>query len=206
MPGERVARSLLVAACLTVSRAGAAAAQEESSASHWDQVEVPVDPFAGEYRLPRERELGTAAGQFRIIGSLMLVSGGNEPRFGLHGTLELMTFAYLGVRGSLESTLTGDSADALLFAAKAGPSLHVLPYRPIDLSLFFEAGIAVVEPTSKHSTPMPVLGPGGTFEVWLSHGVFLRCQVHMDWGIYQQGEQGRRYKTWASLLGLGIAL
>ena len=202
-----VLRSVVLAVCMLALPAPCpATAQTSGAASQWDEVEVPADPFAGEYQLPRLREVGTVAGQFRIIGSPMVVTGRGGPQFGLHGTLELLTFAYLGVRGSLQSTLAGPDGDPLLFAAKAGPSLHVLPYRHLDLSLFFEAGIAVVEPTRKRSTPMPVLGPGGTLEVWLSHGVFLRFQAHLDWGIYRHADDARRYKQWASLLGLGIAL
>lgn len=207
MRGGRLLQCMVLAACpVVVVRHDRAAAQATGSVSEWDQVEVPDDPFAGEYQLPRQRELGAVAGQFRIIGSPMLVTSPGGPQFGLHGTLELLTFAYLGVRGSLQSTLTGPDDAPLLFAAKSGPSLHVLPYRHVDLSLFFEAGAAVVEPTRKRSTPMPVLGPGATFEVWLSHGVFLRFQTHLDWGLYRSPEAARRYKEWGSLLGLGIAL
>jgi hypothetical protein len=166
----------------------------------------PPDPFAGEYALPRKRQLGTTAGQFHMVGSGMITLGGKGPEAGVHGGLELMTFPYLGVRGSLQTTFAGPSSEPLVFAAKAGPSFHLLPYRRVDLSLFFEGGVAVVEPTKPKSTPMPMFSPGGTFDLWLSHYAFLRIEGRFDWGIYNQAGQAQHYKRFAGLFGLGIAI
>lgn len=181
-------------------------AQRPGDAARWADATYPEDPFAATYQLPRAREVGTTAGQFRMIGSGLLNFGGTSPALGLHGTLELMTFAYLGVRGSLQTTLFGPSSEPLVFAAKAGASLHVLPYRRVDLSLFFEGGIGVVDPTKPSSAPMPLVSPGATFEIWLSHWAFLHSEVHLDWGIYERAALAHKYMRVGGKLGLGIAL
>lgn len=193
---------LLQIAPAQVAQPAVAPAQIQSSAS----VDHPADPFAGTYELPRERELGATAGQFRMTGAGLLALGGEVPEFGVHGSLELLTFAYLGVRGSLQTTFTSADSEPLVFMAKTGPSLHLLPYRRFDLSLFFEGGVAVVEPTKKNSTPMAVMGPGGTLEIWLDHWLFARGEGHMDWGLYEQRGASYRYLRFVGLLGLGIAL
>ena len=166
----------------------------------------PADPFAGEYAMPRKRQVGTASGQFHMVGSGMFTLGGKGPAFGLHGNLELMTFPYLGVRGSLQTTVFGIDAEPLVFAAKAGPSFHLLPYRRVDLSLFFEGGVAVVRPTKPDSTPMPIFSPGGTLDLWLSHYAFFRLEGRLDWGIYERADAARIYRRFGGLFGLGIAI
>ena len=128
------------------------------------RADHPPDPFAREYEVPAARDVGAAAGQFRAIGSGLLAYGRPGPSLGLHGTLELMTFAYLGVRASLESTLLRPDGDPMLLAGKVGPSLHLLPYRRFDVSLFFEGGVAGVDLTGS-ATAMPILSPGGTLEI-----------------------------------------
>ncbi len=187
------------------------AAQAVPDVAMWSAPH-PKDPFAGEYELPRKRQIGTTAGQFRMVGSGMITLGGKAPGFGVHGGLELMTFPYLGVRGSLQTTVYARDASAsassepLVFAAKAGPSFHLLPYRRVDLSLFFEGGVAVVEPTKPDSTPMPIFSPGGTLELWLSHFAFLRLEGRLDWGLYDRAGEAQRYRRFGGLLGLGIAI
>jgi hypothetical protein len=163
------------------------------------------DPFEGEYRLPAEREVGTTAGQFRIVGAGLLGLGRGARDLGLTGTLELMTFAYLGVRGTLRSSVVTDGAPFVL-AARVGPSLHLLPYRRVDVSLFFEGGAALVEPGTRRKTGMPVIAPGLSLEVWLSSWALLRLEGSIDWGIYVEQDAPRGYLRYLGSLGAGVAL
>jgi hypothetical protein len=181
------------------------AAQAQPEVATWTAPH-PADPFADEYAMPKKRQVGTTAGQFRMVGSGMITLGGKGSGFGVHGGLELMTFPYLGVRGSLQTTFAGPSSEPLVFAAKAGPSFHLLPYRRVDLSLFFEGGVAVVEPTKPDSTPMPMFSPGGTLELWMSHFSFLRLEGRLDWGLYDRAGQAQLYRRFGGLFGLGIAI
>ncbi len=183
-----------------------APAVDPGAAENWANVSYPEDPFADSYRMPRKRELGTVAGQFRMIGTALVNPRGADSELGLHGTLELMTFAYLGVRGSLQTTLFKPHDVPLVFAAKAGAALHVLPYRRVDLSFYFEGGVGVVAPTKPNSAPMPLCSPGLTFDIWLSHWAFLHTDVHLDWGIYERANAAHNYVRVGTLLGLGIAL
>jgi hypothetical protein len=169
------------------------------------RAEHPPDPFAAQYKVPEDHDVGTAAGQFRAIGSGLVALGRAGPELGLHGTLELMTFAYLGVRGSLETTLLRPSGEPMLLAGKLGPSLHFLPYRPVDFSLFFEAGVAGVDLTGQ-PTAMPIVSPGATIEIWLASWAFLRAEGHLDWGIYESSDAPRAYLRLMGAGGLGIAM
>lgn len=165
------------------------------------------DPFAASYELPRERELGTTAGQFRTIGSALLVFSRAGVSPGLHGTLELLTFPYLSFRGSLQTTVAAPGSEPLpVFAAKTGPSLHVLPYRRVDLSFFFEGGVAVVNATKGDRAPMAVASPGATFELWLSYWAFLRLEAHVDCGFYAQDAAARKYVRVGTAFGVGLAI
>ncbi len=167
----------------------------------------PPDPFAEEYKIPSaDDEVGATAGQFRAVGSSYLALGRGGPSLGVHGTLELMTFAYLGVRGSLQADAFPPARAPSAWLAKTGPSLHLFPYHRFDVSLFFEAGIGVLDPFEAHHTAMPVLAPGGTVEAWLSSSWFLRAEGHIDWGIYELGDGPRAHLREVGLLGIGYAL
>lgn len=165
----------------------------------------PPDPFASQYVVPAERDVGTTAGQFRMIGSGLVGIGADSPELGLQGTLELMTVAYLGVRSSLEWTALRPSGEPMLLAGKVGPSLHLLPYRPVDVSFFFEGGIAGIDLTGK-ATAMPIVSPGMTFQIWLASWAFLQAEGHLDWGIFATDGAARGYLRAMGLGGLGIAI
>jgi hypothetical protein len=152
-----------------------------------------------------ERDVGTTAGQLRAVGGGLVAVGHDGPEVGLQGTLELMTLAYLGVRSSLEWTALRPSGEPMLLAGKIGPSLHLFPYRPVDLSFFFEAGFAGVDLTGQ-ATAMPIVSPGGTLEVWLAPWVFLRGEAHLDWGIYGANDAARGYLRLVGFGGLGLAI
>jgi len=169
------------------------------------RAEHPPDPFAAEYAIPRDRDVGAAAGQLRAVGAGLVAIGRSGPELGLQGTLELMTFAYLGVRSSLESTLLRPGGGPMLLAGKVGPSLHVVPYRRVDLSFFFEAGLAAIDLTGQ-PTAMPIVSPGGTLELWVASWAFLRAEGHVDWGVYGQSSEAHGYLRLVGTGGVGIAM
>jgi hypothetical protein len=111
----RAFRSTLLALLLALTLIPTASAEPVDATSD-DDAAHPPDPFVGSYALPRERELGTTAGQFRAIGSAMLVFGGSGIEPGVHGTLELMTFPYLSVRGSLQMTVAAPDSNPCLYS------------------------------------------------------------------------------------------
>jgi hypothetical protein len=166
----------------------------------------PPDPFAAEYRVPEAREVGTTAGQLRIVGSGVVGVGRGGSELGLAGTLELLTFAYLGVRGTLETSVLPPDDGPFVMSARVGPSLHLLPYRRIDVALFFEAGAALLEPRTRHKTGMPVLAPGLGLDIWLASWATIRVEGHLDWGIYELRDEARSYLRFAGQCGLGFAL
>lgn len=163
------------------------------------------DPFAAEYRPPHAVTVGTAAGQFRIFGQ----SGGfigHDLGWSGQGILELMTLAWIGVRGSSTLTIPFGN-DPQLWAFRLGPSLHILPYRRVDLSIFSEGGFSLVDVTQKHaSTIMPVIAGGGSFDVFLSSFVMIRFEGLLQIGIADRKGRAEDIVNPIGLLGLGLAL
>jgi hypothetical protein len=165
----------------------------------------PPDPFASQYVVPDERDVGTASGQFRAVAGGLVALGRAGAEVGAQGTLELMASAYLGVRASLEWTALRPTGEPMLLAGKLGPSLHLLPYRPVDLSFFFEAGVAGVDLTGR-ATAMPIVTPGAALEVWLTGWAFLRAEGHVDWGIYGTPDATHGYLRFVAVGGPGLAI
>lgn len=164
---------------------------------------APPDPFAGEYRPPVADEVGTAAGQVRVIGAAGVRATGGAQLLG-QTTLEIMTLAIAGVR--LSSPLSSGSDDPSLVAWKLGPSLHLLPYRRIDVSLFMEAGAALLSPFSGDRQWTPVVSGGLGFDLSLSTYWFVHAEASLDWLRADVG--GASDAVWApgALLGIGFGL
>ena len=166
----------------------------------------PPDPFAERYRPPEASQVGTAAGQVRLLlaaGSLLI----DGPQIGVQATAEFMTFAFLGVRLSTLGTAARlDSAGPATWSWKAGPSLHFLPYRRVDLGLFLEAGPAALDPFGDHSAWAPLLDIGATLDVSLSSFWLLRLEGNLGWGVYERGGEAATYFGPGFLLGVGVQL
>ncbi len=168
-------------------------------------VPYPADPFAEEYRVPASREVGAAPGQVRFSGGGSVGVGRAGLDLGLQGTLELMTVSWLGVRASAAGVLFPAAGEPPLASLRAGPSVHLLPYRRVDVTSFLEGGLGVV--TSPEVTAMPVISPGGTIDVWLSSALFVRLEGRVDWGIYALDDSRARPLLRAvGSLGLGVGL
>jgi hypothetical protein len=163
----------------------------------------PADPFAAEYRIPARRDVGAAAGQFRVMGSGLLALGRDGLDAGGTGTLELMTFAYVGVRASSEALFLG-AGNPSLWAARVGPSLHLLPYSRVDLSGYLEAGVAGLGLFGSNATAAPMLSPGGCIDVWLDSLFFLHLDGHLDWAVYSLADQAHAYLRLVGGAGLGL--
>jgi hypothetical protein len=166
----------------------------------------PPDPYAAEYVVaPSDDDVGTAAGQARAFAGGLLGIGRDGPELGAQGTLELMASAYLGVRASLAWTALRPGGEPMLLAASIGPSLHLVPYRRVDVSLFFEGGFAGVDLTGR-PTAMPIVSPGLAVEVWLTGWAFLRGEGRIDWGIYGTSDAAHGYLRLFAVAGPGIAI
>jgi len=166
-----------------------------------ESVVVPPDPFAHDYRRPVATELGTTAGQIRSIASLGVRDMG-ERQMLAHGTLELMSVAILGIRFS--SAIAAGSEPSVINLS-VGPSLHLLPYRRIDISAFFEAGPARFS-LADGSDWSPMLTSGIALDVSLSSYWFARLEVHGAWSVYVDEQQAENYRALGATLGIGLSL
>lgn len=167
-------------------------------------VATPADPFADEYRPPHETELGTSAGQLRFLASAggMIDSGASLAG---QGTFELMTIPWIGVRASTLVTAPLRN-DPQLVSFRLGPSFHLLPYRRFDLSLFFDAGPALVDVATSQRTVMPVLAAGLTFEIALSSLFVLHFEGLVHGGVADRQGVAHEYVGPVGLMGLGLTL
>jgi hypothetical protein len=148
------------------------------------QARAEDDPFAAEYVPPKGDVVGTSGGQFRMFGTMGGFIGSDIGWSG-QGTMELMTHAWIGIRGSsLHSIPFGD--DPQLWSFRMGPSLHLLRYHVVDLSIFGEGGFSLIDisaflgsrcasftwgTTSKgklHRTRMPPAEASSTAGTWSS--------------------------------------
>jgi hypothetical protein len=165
---------------------------------------LPADPLAAEYAPPRRSEVGTTAGQLRVLASL---GGAYDHGASLagQGTFELMTIPWIGVRASALVTVPV-AGDAQLTSFRLGPSLHLLPYRRVDLSLFFDGGPALVDIVGSHPTVMPALAAGGTIEIALSTYFVLRLEGFLHAGIADRQGVAQQYIAPVALAGFGLTL
>jgi hypothetical protein len=168
-------------------------------------AQAEEDPFAAEYAPPRPVTIGTSAGQFRIFGG-----GGGFIGHGIglagQGTLELMTLPWIGVRSSSMLTIPFDH-DPQLWAFRLGPSLHVLPYHRVDLSIFSEGGFSLVDITrSGKRTIMPVIAGGGSFDIFATTFLVIRMEGLLQIGIADRHGKAEEVINPVGLVGLGLAL
>lgn len=165
----------------------------------------PPDPFASVYAPPRAEAVGTVAGQLHIRA----LAGGSL-REGAQlvgqGTLEWMASSFVGTRLSSRTLLALDERDPQLWALVAGPSLHLLPYRPVDLALFADGGVTGVDLDDGSRTLMPVVDGGIGFEVALGSFWTLHFEGLLQWGIADRDGVARSYFQPVALGGLGLVL
>lgn len=162
-------------------------------------------PHEAEYRPPVATEIGTAAGQFRAIGSLGPALGRGGMQGAALGTLEQMTFAWLGVRGSTLVTVPF-TGGAQLVSWRVGPSLHLIPYRRVDLGAYVDGGLALVDITKTRRAVMPAVAVGGTIDVSLTSMFFLHFEGLVHTGIASREGVATTHLHPIGVAGLGIAL
>src|SRR5688572_25818325 len=133
----------------------------------------PEDPFADEYRVPSSSEVGLGAGQLRPM-----LLGGASPGAGavMRGTTEYLPGAYFGLRGSLELQLAVPADRLTLHSARAGASVHLLPYRRVDVGVWFEGGPALVG-----GRLLPLLVGGLSADIGLSTLLFVHVDAQLGW-------------------------
>ncbi len=165
----------------------------------------PPDPLAGEYLPLPVRGMGAAPGQVRFLA---LAGGGyfRDVHFAGQGTTELMGTPNLGFRGSLEASMPTGLTDAQLFAARVGPSLHLLPYRSVDLGAFLEAGAATVDLLRARRSAMFTLTPGATFDAAFGPSFAIRIEAQIQLGTVDRGGSADLVAVPLLLFGFGPVL
>jgi hypothetical protein len=194
-PRSRTPWAAVFAICAAAPAFGAGASSSEPH---------PPDPFAQEYRPPVPKEVGTAAGQVRLLGAAGAF--GIDPELVLQATVEQMTSEYLGMRLTAAGTVTRRSAAPTLVSARVGPSLHLLPYRRADLTLFFEGGGGGIDLLGSDRTWMPVVAPGTALDLALGPSFVVHLEGQLVWGIYARQGAARTFFAPTAVVGLGSLL
>lgn len=166
--------------------------------------EHPPDPFAAEYVVPEDRDVGTTAGQIQLMANPMFGVARQGTSVGGQLTIELMARAAIGIRAALQADLLHSASDPGLFAARIGPSLHLFPYHRFDLSLFVESGVALIDPPTGHDYLVPTLSPGFDVELWLSSSWFVCAEGHLDWLSLETPGAPQKYLRASGTAGLGL--
>lgn len=169
------------------------------------RAEKPEDPFAEDRRPPEPEEVGTVAGQLRMLG-LVGVGGRGGLSVILAGTLEQMTFPHMGVRFSGPSTIYREEGAPRTLGFKTGPSFHFIPYSPIDVGFFVEGGLAVVEPFTKEVAVAPDLTGGVTFDIHFHSFFFFRLEGQANWNRLNGTAGSTDLVRFYGFLGFGQAL
>jgi hypothetical protein len=119
------------------------------------------------------------------------------PDLAIFGALEWMASAYVGLRatGMIQLTRLGDAPHEV--SGRIGPWLHFLPYRRVDLGLFFEGGITALDLASTSRSASPIVAGGGFLDVYVTSYVFVHSQLEITWSRFFSG---------AAWLGAGVAL
>ncbi len=161
------------------------------------------DPFAEEFAPPVAAQLGTAAGQVRLIAGGGLIHAW-PPDLALFGTVEWMARAFIGLRASGQVAVSRFGGGPHLLSGRLGPSLHFAPYHRVDFSLFFEGGIAGWELGERQRSALPIAVGGGAFDIALNPYLALHLEGALTWGVRTDG--GGHFVTPSAWLGLAYAL
>jgi hypothetical protein len=162
-----------------------------------------------EYAVPHAAEVGTAANQFQIVGlvggSLGAFDAGNDVLATGQGTLEYVAIPWIGVRASSDLAIPVWGG-VQPWSFRLGPSLHLLPYRRVDVGLFFEGGFATVDLFTSRRTAMPIAVGGGVIDIALSASWMVRLEGHLTLGIANTEGAATTYGYATGLVGLGYVL
>lgn len=176
----------------------------------------PENPFASDHVLVEENEVGAAPGQVQAFILGALVSGGGHDDTYLGGKIgnDKILNEYAGVRFSVYQDVIesdGDSLDFAVTSFRMGPSFHFFPYRRIDMGVYGEGGLAVVDLVNgKTSTKAPEIVTGGFITYHVDSAFFIQAELERSWCNLDGDNSGEdavpaKLHRSAALLGFGIA-
>ena len=172
-------------------------------------VAHPPDPFPDATRLEPDgsaaREVGIAAGQVRALG-LVGIGYQRDAHLGAAGVLELVTFPFLGVRGSGSFSMPTGLTDPSILALRTGPALHLRPYRTVDFGAYVEGGAAVGDLFRTRREPFVTLVPGVTLDVAVGSYWFFHVEAQLQLATLAERERPERLALPMLFLGFGPAL
>lgn len=159
----------------------------------------PEDPFADEYRVPASSEVGVGEGQLRpmLLGGYLANGGGLVVR----GTTEYTASTFFALRASMEVQRSAGTA-LQAQSARAGAAMHLLPYRRVDVGVWFEAGPSWVQQPTGASRWAPLLVGGVSLDIGITTLLFARVEAQLGWATVAPST----YLRPAVLAGFGVAL
>lgn len=168
-------------------------------------ADYPADPFADAYRAPIAEEVGTGAGQTRLmlLGGVAGFQGAEI--LGLT-TVEQMTIAFIGVRVTSSLVIAKPAQAQTVASLRVGPSLHLLPYRVLDVGIYVEGGLATVDPFAARRLLMPEVAGGLTVDLSFDPYWFVRLGGDAVWGVASRDGAGAERLRFSAVLGLGYIL
>lgn len=170
----------------------------------------PDDPFAHD-RVPLEpTEIGSGRGQSHLFALASLVDGNNSDRvyFGGQLGIEFQLHEFGGIRLSGFQELVDGDGNQLAHkftSLRVGPALHLRPYRRLDLGVYSEAGLLLVDAVDgEFSVTAPETTLGGFISIHLDSRVYVQLELeHVSSNAEVDGVLGEQDRT-AAKLGLGL--
>lgn len=169
-------------------------------------TEYPADPFASHHVAPRATQLGVTAGQLRILGAAGALYA-RGPQLMLHGTIEVTTVKWIGIRFSSDATVVRLANEGpAIWSWQAGPALHLLPHRRVDIGAFFEAGPGWVNAFRDDGAWMARMTVGGTMDVSVTPYWFIHFEGSFSAGVFDRNGAAANYLAPGACVGVGVQI
>lgn len=170
----------------------------------------PDDPFAHDREPLEPTEIGSGRGQSHLFALAALVDGDNSDHvyFGGQLGIEFQLHEFGGIRLSGFQELVDGDGNQLAHkftSLRVGPALHLRPYRRLDLGVYSEAGLLVIDVVDgKFDVTAPETTLGGFISIHLDSRVYVQLELeHVSSNAEVDGVLGKQDRT-AAKLGLGL--
>lgn len=170
----------------------------------------PDDPFAHDREPLKPTEIGSGRGQSHLFALASLVDGNNSDHvyFGGQLGIEFQLHEFGGIRLSGFQELLDGHGDELAHkftSLRVGPALHLRPYRRLDLGVYSEAGLLLIDAVDgKFSVTAPETTLGGFISIHVDSRVYVQLELeHVSSNAEVDGVLGKQDRT-AAKLGLGL--
>src|SRR5690606_28818902 len=131
-------------------------------------------------------EIGSGRGQTHlfILGALVDGKNSDDIYFGGELGIEFQLHEFGGIRISGFQDFSETNFDSLkhkFSSVRAGPVLHLRPYRKVDLGVFSTGGVLVVDAVDGKTETAPEITFGGFISIHLNSHSYVQLELEGAW-------------------------